>query len=585
MPDGGGVDFAVRLNNQVTGPARQIKSAMADVKKAFESTKRAMEAPAPRRAGKTDWEKMTGRARASQAVDFAKQTARSAKLAANARIKEDKRVADFKKSTAQAKLDKQGGLVDLATGGLKFGVAAVGAAAFAAAAGVAYLGVKFTETAVAAAAFSEKSRLALTLLTGDAAVANREFDALRKEAAGLGLDVEETQKGFQKLLAAQFSIGKSKELLRMGADLQAIGADSQQVSRAILAISQIKNTGYLQGDELNQLREAGVSTELIYKALGKRMNKTTAQIVKMQEKRQLLAEPVIESILEAVRQKTGSSEAGEAGKKFAQSTLIGMMGVLKGNFQNLFIDVGDAMLPGLTSLMKLVTNAIGGLMKDPRIAAFGRFLLREFEYFVLWAEANWPEVSAMLTNGLVLLGDTIRFTFGLVDTATWQGKVFAGVMGTLAIALGLVAIAGFVLMLPLYVLVGVIGLVAYGIYKAIAWIVDALNSLPGFSSSKAPGATPGLDTFTAAIPGVTALSDATKITTAADTGAATKVPGLMSGLSVESVTAGGEPQAPVNSKVVNMNGWNVGSGIDQAELMAKVRSAVRKELDESATGA
>ncbi len=46
MADGSSsVDFTVRLLNQVTGPARQIQTAMAGVRDTMKSTKRALEAP------------------------------------------------------------------------------------------------------------------------------------------------------------------------------------------------------------------------------------------------------------------------------------------------------------------------------------------------------------------------------------------------------------------------------------------------------------------------------------------------------------------------------------------------------------
>ncbi len=575
----GGVDFAIRLNNQVTGPARQIKASMAMVQKAFEQTRKVVDAPASRRGGASDWNKMVGKARGSQAVDFAKQQVKAAKFAASAKIKEEKRVQDFHKGMAQASLDKQGGLVDFATGGLKYGMIAVGTAALAAAAGVAYLGAKFTMAAVEAGAFAERSRLALGLLTGDAALGAVEFDSMRKEAASLGLAVEDTQLNFQKLLAAQFSIGKSKELIRMGSDMQAIGASTEQVSRSILAISQIKNTGYLQGDELNQLREAGVSTELIYKSLGKSLNKTTAEIVQMQEKRQLKSEPVIEAILDAVRQKTGSSKAGDAGTKFAQTSLTGMANVMRGNAENFFIDVGDAMVPGLQRLMALVKRAVGVVADDPKFAQLGEFMLAKFEGFVSWVEGNWPQISTMLTTGLDAFKFGLETAFEMVDMSTIKGKVFMGAMGLLAVTLGIVALAGFVMMLPLYALIAVIGLVAYGIYKAVAWIADVISSL-SFGSVDFGGAT-AVSGYGQAVPGLSGLMDAPQITTAADSGLSARLPSMLSSLGTESVTVAAEPQGVAGSKTINMNGWNVGSGINQEELMAKVRSTVHKELEEA----
>lgn len=586
--DGGGVSFKASLVDNISGPARKAKQGLGELKKSIVDTRRALEAPAPRRAATSSWDKMTAAARRSQARDqvaqmrqIARLNTRDAKKLADTQIKEAKRVADFKLGMAQQKLDRQGGIADAATGALGFGAGALAAGALAAGAAVAYLAYQFSKASVEAAAFGERSRLALTLLTGSASTASVEFDNVRKEAQLLGLDVYDTQAGFQKLLAAQFEIGKAKELLRMSADLQAIGASAEHTKRAIVAISQIKNTGYLQGDELNQLREAGVSTELIYEALGKRLNKTTAEIVKMQEKRELAADPVIESILEAVRNKTGSAVTGDAGKAFAASTLTGMVGVFRARIQNAFIDIGDAILPGLQRLAKLGGQLFDKLGSDPRLARLGDFMLERFEAFVTWSEANWPQLTETFTTGVHAMAASIEFIVTLFDTATVQGKATIGVLGLLAVTLGIVALAGFTLMAPLYLLIAAIGLVAYGIYKAVMWVVDAVSALtsmiPGTSSSTSPAANGAL------VPGMLGFSPVTPaITTAAESSASARLPGMLAGVSQESITVQGEQQSPAGpSKTINMNGWQVGTGIDESALMAKVRSTVKKELEES----
>jgi tape measure domain-containing protein len=619
----GGVSFKASLINDISGPSRKAKRDLDDLKKSALSTKSALEAPAPRRGGVSDWSKMTAAARRSQARDQVAQLARigrlnaadatrqqreaakvaklqlanaskDAKKLADTQKKEAKRVADFKLGMAQQKLDKQGGLVDFASGGLGMGAAAIAAGALAAAAAVGYLAYQFGKASVEAAAFGERSRLALTLLTGSASVASAEFDNVRREAQQLGLDVHDTQAGFQKLLAAQFDIGKAKELLRMSADLQAIGASAEHTKRAIVAISQIKNTGYLQGDELNQLREAGVSTELVYEALGKRLGKTTQQIISMQEKRQLGSNDVIESILEAVRKKTGSKTTGDAGKAFASSTLTGMAGVFKARIQNAFVDIGDAILPGLQRLMKLGTSFVDKLANDPKIARFGSFLLNQFEYFVLWTEANWPTITKVFSTGLGLMTDSIRLAVTMFDTSTVQGKALAGVMTLLGLTLGVVAVAGFTLMLPLYLLIGAVGLAAYAVYAAIVWVDEAVQRLQrtlgrvgaagvqGVAAA-AVSALPGGALLSGVIQSAGTASNANAaITTAAESSASARLPAMLAGVGQESVTVEGEQQSPNGpSKTINMNGWQVGTGIDEAALMSKVRSTVKKELEES----
>lgn len=614
----GGVNFSVSLVNNVVRPAKQIKSSLLDVKRSFLDTQKAMAAPAPRRSGISDWSKMTAAARRSQARDQVAQLTRisrlnaadatrrqreaaraskmqlasatkDAKKLADSQKKEAKRVEAYKTGMAQQKLDRQGGLVDFASSTLGYGAAGIAAGAVAAAAGVAYLGYKFAETSVQAATFGQDSKLALTLLTGSSKVAALEFDNVRHEAAELGLGVQDTVLGFQKLLAAQFEVGKAKELIRMSADLQAIGASADQTKRAIVAISQIKNTGYLQGDELNQLREAGVSTELVYEALGKRLGKTTQQIISMQEKRQLGSEDVIESILQAVRVKTGVENTGDAGRKFARENVRGQWNKLQGDVDNLFLDIGEAILPGLMKMTAKVSSLAVKLFADPRIAQLGDFMLQRFETFVNWTESNWPKISDTLTTGVHLMAESIEFVVKVFDTGTIQGKAFAGVLLTLGVVMGIVTIAGVMLTIGLWLIVAAIGLVVYGIYKAVMWVVDAISSLTSLvpaGSTNSTVSTSASDNWMRAIPGLTSTTTGApagaSITTAAESATGARLPAMLAGVGQESITVQGEQQSPNGpSKTINMNGWQVGTGIDEAALLSKVRSTVKKELEES----
>jgi tape measure domain-containing protein len=568
MADGGAgeVSLVIRLHNQVTGPARQVKRAMGDVKKAVEQTRSALEAPAPRnraRGASPLGDRMVANAYRSQAREFARQQSRLVRIKQAAQAKEQKRVADFQSGMAQQKADRGAGIVDLATGGLKGGAVAVAVAATAAAVAVGFLALKFGEAAVQASAFSQQSRMALTFLLDSAPQANAEFDKMRKEAQLLGLDVQDTQLGFQKLLAAQFSVGKATELIRMSSDLQAIGASADQTKRAIIAISQIKNTGYLQGDELNQLREAGVSTELVYRELGKRLNKTVPEIIKMQEKRQLDSTNVIEAVLGAVRQKTHSAKAGDAGKKFAETTLIGMAGVMKARIQNSFIDIGDAILPGLTRLAALAKKAFDQVGDSPALAKLGPFMLDKFNKFVQWVEVNWPYISLTLTTGLELFKASVELMFDAVDTSTTTGKIFITTMVSLALVFGIIAVAAFVLMAPLYLFVAVLGLLAYAVYKAVKWIVDSIVALANGGATS------------------TAATGQHGIQTAAETGVGARAAGFMVNYQAAPPTVAGEEQGANNSKTVNVNIDKVEGGVDKDALATSIKSQVNKALKEA----
>lgn len=491
MPDGG-ADFTLRLINQVTKPARDVKRAVESITKAVRTAQRSTAAPAARRSPLSAFDQSSRGARRAMAADQAKNMLRLQKQSAIQQVRAAKEKARLDKQASvhmakQAKLAQEvkgarmGGFdaQDLLSGATLGGIAAIGAATVAAAAAVAYLAFKFGEATVAAAAFAQRSRMALQFLIGHAPVAAVEFDAVRKEAQRLGLDVESTQHSFQKLLAAQFQIGKAKELIRMGSDLQAIGATQENVEGVLLAITQIKAKGRLMAQEMLQLQERGISSELVYEALGRRLGKTTEQLKKLQEKGKLGGTVAIESILEAVRVKTGVSRAGEAGEMFAATTLTGMFNTLKAGVTNFFIDVGDAVMPGIMTIVGLIRGTIGKITGDPEIGNVGKFLINRFELFVMWVQSNWPTIESVIVGGLRLVGDAIRFSVEAVDFMAAHWNLIKPVLIGVGVIFGVLAVGAATLVAGMYLVVAAVLAAIGAITAAVGYLaglaVDAYN--------------------------------------------------------------------------------------------------------------
>lgn len=614
MADGGGADFTLRLVNEVMRPARQIKSAMKDVEKAFLDTKRAMAAPMPKRGGLDAFDKNLAASRRSQAKDFARQNAKAvqsnAKLTASnikmaASAKEAQQIQASKSLAKQAASSKAmqqfqadnslgRSLSSIGSGALVSATVAIGAAALVAAAGVAYLGAQFLKASVHSAAFAEHSRLALSLLIGDMPTAIAQFDSLRHEAASLGMDVERTQHSFQKLLAAQFEIGKARELIRMGADLQAIGASADGVEGVLLAMTQIKSKGRLQAQEMLQLQERGISAELVYAALGKTLHKTRDQLAKMQEAGEIKAPEAIEAILEAVRKKTGVVNSGDAGKKFAESTLLGMSGVLAGGVSNFFIDVGDAMLPGLTKVFGLVRGTVAKFGNDPAMKQFGDVMLGKFNALVDWTVKNWPTIEKYATKAVYAIASAIVFVAEVFDASTVKGQAFYGALVGLAAVLGLLFIVTLPITAGLWLLTAaaVAVLAGFGMLVSYLWeaiprwyaagaalvggIIDGMKSMiPGFTEVLN---VLGGNTFLPA--GATAAGADSGITTAANSGAMSKVGSVFSSFAPGETTVAGESDKATASNVFNFD--IKGDNIDKAAIASQIRSAVTKALEEVA---
>jgi hypothetical protein len=427
-----GVEFVVRLVNQATGPAGQIKKSVQDVTKAVTDAKRSLEAPAPRRSPLSDWDKMVSRAKLSQRADFA----RSLKPAAPPKVVEDK----------NGFLATLGGVVsgNMITGALR----AIGDAAIGAVVEVTKLGVAFVETALHAAAFSESSVKAIGYLTDNAAHAGTVFNDVRRLAQSLGLEVESTVEGFQKLLAAQFTVGQAKGLVKMSADMRAIGASAEEVKRIIYAMTEIKSMGTLQKRQERMLQMAGISGELIDKALMARTGIKTKGGIDLARKKNLIdADTAIEAIKDAVMHKTHEGSLGEVASNRAKNTLTGMLDTLKAGVENFWIDVGEKMQPGATRVAALISGTLGKLANDPKISGLGDFMLAKWEKFTNFLQANWPQIESVLIAGLYAVADSITFVAGVLENSQGTLKVFgalllgaAGIAAVLAVSL--VAIAG-----------------------------------------------------------------------------------------------------------------------------------------------
>lgn len=187
-----------------------------------------------------------------------------------------------------------------------------------------------TRSVVKMTAFAERSRLALRNLSGGAFEGERAFQTAISLAEEYGLEVDKTVASFTKLRAAQFTLGETKELIKLTTDLRAIGATSLEVASAIRAITQIKAKGRLQAEELvGQLAEAGVATTLVYEALSKQLGKTQDEVRKLITAGKISADVGISAITQAVLKKANIQQAGDAGRQFADATLTGLFNRLK----------------------------------------------------------------------------------------------------------------------------------------------------------------------------------------------------------------------------------------------------------------
>lgn len=236
----------------------------------------------------------------------------------------------------------------LLIGGAAFGAVVAGAAA----------------ATVSMVDFGQRSRQAFSLLAKEGEVPEQLFQRSIALAQNLGLNIKDTTKQIQKFRALQFSQNQAEALIKMGADMQALGASGEEVSRIFAQLGQIKAKNKLQSEELVTLAESGVSTQVVFAALAKQLGKSEEAIKKMVSAGEITGSQALNAIGTAILVKTGTKQFGEAGGLMAESTLSGMAGVMKARLQGVLFNIGDRAAPAITKSAKVLFDELDRFLES-----------------------------------------------------------------------------------------------------------------------------------------------------------------------------------------------------------------------------
>lgn len=314
-----------------------------------------------------------------------------------------------------------------------------GAVALAVGAGVASLAVEMAD-------FGQRSRLSFEMLTGGAESGNAAFQRSIDLAKELGLNIQDSAGAMQSFLATGFSAGQSEALIKMGADMQVLGASTEDVKRAFLALGQIKSAGTLQGDELNQLAEAKVPKAKVFEQLAKQLGVTVEEVIKLKEAGEITASQAINAVGAAVLETAGTKDFGIAGKKFADSTLGGMLGKLKARAQEAFLKIGEKVAPALTKTFESLSNEVTKFLDSSAGSAFLTGITDAIESLARWIPTVIPLVKdfiAGFSGGAVSAFKEISAALGGGEAgkATTDWRAFGAMLGKVVVFAGALVVA------------------------------------------------------------------------------------------------------------------------------------------------
>ena len=318
-------------------------------------------------------------------------------------------------------------LEGVATG---FAAAGVAAAAFVAV-GATALVLGGSKLVLGAAAFKEDSIAAFKLLLKNDSLAQGAYQQALRTADLLGANRRDTLTSFQQLMAKGFDLTTITNITKAMADLKAINPTAN-IQSLNLAIGQIKGKGRLQGEELMQLAEAGLSQASVMEALAEATGKSVGDVDKALRAGKIDAKQGIDAILASVQKLTGKP-LGEAAIEKANS-LSGLLEQL--SWENvkdrLLLDVdlgpGFEVVRGALKNLNVILNdstAAGKRLRDSIGKAFGGLFTSVFGDF------SGPD-------GAQLIEKTILRIVGVLESVlAGVTGFFSGFGGALADGLGL----------------------------------------------------------------------------------------------------------------------------------------------------
>lgn len=304
--------------------------------------------------------------------------------------------------------------------------------------------------------FGQESRMAFDSLAKNGASGEDLFEHAGALARRFGLDLFETTNQYKKFLALQFDPAGADRMIRMGADLRALGATAADVQGVFTALGQIKGKGKLQAEELQgQLAERGISREVVFEEIGKLTGKDMSGVEKLMQQGKVDATTGLQAIENAIKRQLNESNLGEMGAKAADTTLRGLMGKFDAWADSTGVKLFDKVAAPLTTALGGAFSTFTEFLSSPQGAAtidkIAGGLGKAAEFAVDLAGvfgpafmATWDQLSAGAAPFFEMLGgaDGVS-TVQMLGTALGQvaalGVAFAislGVVTAGAVALG-----------------------------------------------------------------------------------------------------------------------------------------------------
>lgn len=267
------------------------------------------------------------------------------------------------------------------------------------------LAVAGATVGVKTAAGMEQAKIGFTTMLGSGQKANAFLQQLSAFAAKTPFEFPELQTAASSLISAGISADKVIPIMTTLGDVTSgMGTGAEGVQRATIALQQMNAAGRITGEDLNQLRDAGIP---VYDLLAKATGKSKAEIVKLAQAGKL-GKTELDQMMKAL-------ESGKGLERFS-----GLMEKQSASLSGLASTFHDTLTMGLsTAIQPLIP-----LLKDGMLVAINL------------VTAAMPKLAAGLATGVTFLqsigaaftGATAN-TKGLSDGAARIATSIGGMAG------------------------------------------------------------------------------------------------------------------------------------------------------------
>lgn len=291
------------------------------------------------------------------------------------------------------------------------------------------MGVLGAKAGLQTAASMENAKIAFTTMLGSAKEASVFIKDLGNFAAKTPFEFPELQTAASSLISAGINADKVIPIMTtLGNVTSGMGTGAEGIKRATVALQQMNAAGRITGEDLNQLRDAGIP---VYDLLAEATGRSKAEVVKLAQAGKLGKED-LDAMMKGLE--TGKGLERFSGLMAKQSKSLG--GIWSTFRDNLNMSLSKALtpsLPGIKAGLSAVSAALPGL-----IAGFANFIRVLFQVGK-WIVEHKPVLFGLAAGILTALVPS--FVAAAAATWAWTAALLANPLTWIVVGIALLVAA------------------------------------------------------------------------------------------------------------------------------------------------